>query len=392
MRTTILLVAILFCIQSFSKDKSAEVFSNPEANFKLVMEKILSKHLDKNITKEELFKAATQGMLASLNSGEQTWNKLLSPDEMKNMKEDLSGKVTGIGVSIKFDEHTGYGQILKAIPGSAAEKAGLQMDDQILSVDDMKFKGRQFIDMVTAIRGETGKFVKLKVLREDKILSLNIKRQVIPWTPVELEKVDSATAILSIGFFNEQTPQLVEQKLNEVNKANIKKLIVDVRDNDGGSFDHAVKVAELFLPENAIVASTKNRQGVIEKFLAKKSLLNKNVQVLLLTNKKTFSGAELFTAALKENKKSKIVGESTFGKWNAQTVESLSNRFAIKYTTMEFNSPLGNAYQGIGIKPDLEVSLPKDSDVNELRVKFDIPKRLEFDLQLKAALELVKTI
>ena len=133
MKTTILLITVLFSIQSFSKTKSAESFSDSEANFKQAMEKILSKHLDKNITKEDLYKAATQGMLASLNSGDETWNKLLSPEEMKNMKEDLSGKVTGIGVSIKFDDHTGYGQVLKAIAGSAAEKSGLQTDDQILS-------------------------------------------------------------------------------------------------------------------------------------------------------------------------------------------------------------------------------------------------------------------
>jgi carboxyl-terminal processing protease len=386
----ILLMVLSFSIQGFGKSGGGDSFSDAEANFKLVMEKLLNKYIDKNISKENLYRAATAGMLSSLNSGEETWNKLLTPRDLREMEIDLSGKVTGIGVTVKFDDHNGYGIVLNTIPGSPAEKAGLKTDDQILTANGKKFKGKKLVDLCDAIRGETGQSVELRVLREDKILTLSVKRESVPVVPVEFEKVDKSTALLAIGFFNQQTPKLVEAKLKEVNQSGIKNLIVDVRDNDGGGFDQAVHVAELFLPNDAVVASTKDRDGNVERFKVQNSVLDKDVQIILLTNKGTFCGAEMLVAALKENKKVRIVGETTFGKWNAQSVETLSNDYAIKYTVEEFQSPLGNTFQGLGIKPDLEVSLPKDTDVRELRSKYDLPKRIGVDLQLKAALELIK--
>lgn len=386
------LVIALLTIQSFADEKPTEPFSDSETNFKLVMQKLLDKYLDKNISKDNLYRAATAGMLSSLNSGEEKYNTLLSPQDLKNMESDLSGKIMGIGVVIKFDERTGYGHVIKSTPGSAAEKAGLKSDDQVLSVDGKKFKGKQFLDLVSSIRGEVGKAVEIKILREDKIITVNIKREIIPWTPVEMEKIDEATNLLTIGFFNEQTPKLVEDKLNEVNSHKVKKLIIDVRSNEGGGFDQAVKVAELFLPEGTIIANTKNRAGKVEKYKSGKNLLSQNIQIILLTNKDTRSGAELFVAALKENRPVKLVGETTFGKWNAQTVETLPNKYAIKYTVKEFQSPKGNSFQGLGIKPDLEVGLPKDTDIKELQAKFEISKRISLDSQLKAALELIKAI
>ncbi|MBN8535790.1 MAG: S41 family peptidase [Deltaproteobacteria bacterium] len=374
------------------KEKPAEKFSDAETNFKATMQKLMEKYVDKSLTQDELYRAAVAGMLASLNQGEEDWNALLSPSDMKEMQIDMSGKVTGIGIEMKFIEETGYGQILRLIPGSVSEKAGLKIDDQILSVDGKKFKNKKFRDLVYAVRGKAGESVVLKVLREDKIMSFNVKREIVPWTPVELEKVNSTTALLSIRFFNEETPRLVEQKINEINAGKYKKLILDLRDNSGGGFDQAVKVTELFLPVGLVVASTKNRDGKVEQFKSTRSLLDPNVQIAILTNKDTFCGAELFTAALKENLKVKIIGETTFGKWNAQSVENLPNKYAIKYTVKEFLSPQGNSFQGKGIKPDIEVSLPQGVESHVLRLKYGMKDRLNSDSQLKAAVELVQSI
>lgn len=382
---------LLMSVQSFAKTTDKEPFKDAEANFKLVMEKLLDRYIDKNVSKEELYKAATAGMLSSLNSGEETWNKLLTPHDLEQMKIDFSGKVTGIGVEIKWDDHNGYSQILRTIPGTPAEKAGLKADDQILSVDGEKFKGKKLADMANALRGETGKTVSLKVLRDDRILTVNLKREIVPWAPVDLEKVDGTTDLLTISFFNEQTPKMVEERIQEINKSGVKRLIVDLRNNDGGVFDQAVKVAGLFLPEDSVIATTKDRAGDVKKFRSTQGILDQDVQMIVLTNKGTFCGAELLVAALKENKKVKTVGETTFGKWNAQSVETLPNNFAVKYTVEEFLSPNGNTYQGVGIKPDLEVTLPKDTDINVLKARYEISKRLGLDPQLKAALELIES-
>jgi carboxyl-terminal processing protease len=403
MKKNLILMAFILGISTFAqavkfekysdwKDQPQEMFTDAEASFKLAMNKILQEYVDKRISKEDLYRAATAGMLEALNNDEHSWNSLLTPREVKEIQSDLSGQVTGIGIEMKFDDTTGYALILNVIPNAPSSKAGLKRDDQILSVDGKRYKGKQFRDMVGAIRGKIGESISLKVLRDDRILSLNVKREVIPWSPVELSKIDSSTQLLTIGFFTGETPALVEEKMGEINSNGLKSLIIDLRDNSGGSFDKAVQTAELFVPKDKTIVSTKDREGKTQTFTSKKGLLRKDIKVIVLTNGATSSGAELFVGALKDELNAKIVGEGTFGKWNAQMIENLPNGFAIKYTVKGFQTPQGHSFQSVGLKPDVEVSLPKGVEPSELRAKYAIPKRLELDQQLKAATELVKAM
>ncbi|OFZ13619.1 MAG: hypothetical protein A2X86_20790 [Bdellovibrionales bacterium GWA2_49_15] len=229
-------------------------------------------------------------------------------------------------------------------------------------------------------------------MREEKIFTVKVKREIIPWTPVELQKLDATTALLTIGYFTEETPKLVEKEINEINRQNFSKLIIDLRDNSGGGFDQAVKTAELFVPKDSTIVETRDRSGKTEKYKSSNGLLNKDILIALITNKGTSSGAELFAAALRENGNVKVVGETTFGKWNAQTIDRLPNKFAVKYTVKEFLSPKGHSFQAVGMKPDLEITLPKEKGVREMRAKYTLMDRLEVDGQLKAALELMKSI
>jgi carboxyl-terminal processing protease len=372
------------------KDHPNEKFTESETNFKLAMDKILQEYVDKGVSRDDLYRAATSGMLEALNTGEHTWNTLLTPREYKELEADLSGHVSGIGIELKFDGITGHAQVLRVIPNSPSARAGLQRDDQILSVNGKKFKGKQIHDLVGEIQGKSGESVSLKYLRDDKIISANIKRESILWTPVELSKLNPSTEILTVGYFTSETPKLVESKMAAINAAETKNLIIDVRGNSGGGFSQAVETAELFVAKNKAIVSTKDRNGKTETFTSKKGLLRKDLKVIILTNGGTSSGAELFVGALKENLNAKVVGEGTYGKWNAQTIQTLSNGFAIKYSILGFQTPEGHSYQNVGLKPDVEVAMPKDVDARELRMKYDAPHRLEQDTQLKAAMELLE--
>jgi len=383
-------IFLLLFIPSFTF-AAGEKFSNGEENFKAALEKIAQQYIDKGLTREDLYRAATAGMLESLNSEGKNWNTLLSPQELKDFQADFSGKTSGIGLGLKFDGATGYALVTHVLSNTPSEKAGFKREDQVLSVNGEKYKGRAFKDMVMAIRGKSGEFVTLKVLRDDKVLSLKVKREVIPWTPVELAKVDSATQLLTIGYFTGETPKLVEEKLKVVNSSDAKNLVIDLRGNAGGAFSKAVETAELFVPKDKIIVTTKDRDGKTEKYLSKKGILRNGIKILILLDKETSSGAELFAGAMMDELSAKTVGEKTFGKWNAQMIETLPNGYAVKFTTQGFQTPKGNSYQGVGIKPDVEVFLSKDIDLR-LTAKFDVAKRIEVDSQLKAALELARVM
>lgn len=374
------------------KEQKEEKFTDAEVNFKLAMEKLLQEYNDKSLTKEDLYRAATAGMLEALNPGEHSWNTLLTPKQVKDLQSDLSGQVSGIGLALKFDESTGYAQILDVIAKTPSAKAGLKRDDQILSVDGKRFKGKTFPEMIGAIRGKIGDTVQLKVLRDDKIIGIKVKREVIPWTPVELSKINSGTQLLTIGYFTNDTPRLVEEKLTQVQNSGAKALIIDLRENAGGSFEKAVQTAELFVPKEKTIVSTKDRDGKLKEYASKKGVMKSDVKLVLLTDHETSSGAELFTGALKDEARAKVVGTKTLGKWNVQTIQNLSNGFAIKYSVMNFVSPSGKSYQNEGITPDVEVTMPKGTDASDLRAKYEAPQRLELDPQLKAAAELVRTL
>lgn len=370
-----------------------EDFADGEASFKLVMDKLLEHYVDRSLTREDLYRAATAGMLDSLNSGgsgKESWNKLLSPEEQQELQADLAGKTSGVGVTIKFDERLGYGRVLGVIPGSPAEKAGLKADDQILSVDGKKFKGRAFRDLVFAIRGKVGEPVGLRILREDRVLAMELKREVIPVSPVEFEKLDDSTALLTLEYFTADAPATVEKKLEEFRSRKLERLIVDLRQNSGGGFEQAIHTAELFVPKGQLIASTRDRSGATEEFRSSKGLLAPETQLIVLADKGTTCGAELFIAALKENRRIRIVGEPTFGKWNTQIVELLPNHYAVKYTVKDFFAPSGHSFENAGIKPDVEVAFPEGRDVRELRSGSDMHRKLELDPQLKAAYELTR--
>ncbi len=370
------------------RGKADERFTDSEETFKKVMQKLLEKHFDKNLTKDDLYRAATSGMLEALNSEDGQWNRLYSPSEYKNLQTDLSGQVSGIGIALKFDESSGNGIVLNVIPNTPGARAGVQKDDQILSVDGKRFKGKPFRELVDSIRGQAGLTAKLKILREDKILALTVKREQFQFKATDLKTIDSGTSLLTISYFNKMTPELVAEALKQVNQSGVKKLIVDLRDNGGGGFDETIKVAELFLAKGATIASTRDREGKIEKFQSNGGLLAEAVKLVVLANKGTHSGAELLVSVLKEGRGAKVIGQATDGKWNMQTVEELTNRFAIKYTVKTFASPLGNSFQGSGFKPDFEVPLNKEISHRELASKYDITKRLTLDTQLKAAFEI----
>jgi carboxyl-terminal processing protease len=371
------------------KDKN-EKFGDPEKNFKLVLNTLRANYVDQNVSEADLYRAATEGMLAALNSGQENenWNVLLSPRMLEDFKIEKTGRLTGIGTTLEFDPKTGYAKVLVVFPHSAAAKAGLRKDDQILSVNGERYKGKGLPEMVSAIRGPAGQSVHLKALREDQILNLSIKRDAVLIPEVETGKIDPGSGFMYIGFFREGTAELVEKKLKLLNDPKLKKLVLDLRGNSGGTFDDAVKVGELFLPKGAVIVRTKSRGGKVEEFTANREPWRPEVQLVVLTNGFTASGAEFLTAALREKRHATTVGEGTQGKWSVQSVENLPNEFAVKYSVSTFESPSGKSYEGKGMRPDLEIPGPKGALMGELLNETDLTKRLKEDAPLKAAVEI----
>ncbi len=362
-------------------------FGDGAKAFATVKQAILEGYYAEGITEDDVYRAATAGMLEKLEPKMKKWNKLISPAEMNEMRNDLKGEVVGIGVHIAFDPASGYADVLAALPGSPSEKAGLVSGDKIVTVNGKLYKGMRMKDVVADIRGKAGEPVTLSVLRADKLVSVTVTRERVMYDqPVQL--VFGDLGYVRIPSFNQKTPGQVKEALDELAKKNVRALVVDLRNNPGGSFDRALDTADLFLPNGAGIVTLKKRNKTDEKHVAKGTGVLLDLPIAVLTCEGTSSGAEFVTAALQEGRHARVIGSHTMGKWSVQSLDDLPNGYAYKYTVSLFKSPGGRSFEGRGLPPDVEVSMTE----KDLARAFTTPKpeeRLAVDTQLRVAKELL---
>ncbi len=349
---------------------------------------LLSTYYEGGISEDDLYRAAVQGMLEHIEPRMRKWNKLMTPTEVSEIKTDLKGELVGIGVVIKFDADSGYTTVNGIIPGSPAERAGLVQGDTLVSVNGKLYKGRSLRDVVAEIRGKAGASVTLSVLRGDKLMPLTITREVVNYDSATSMVLPDGTGYLHIGRFSEKTAAAVKASLDDLAKKNARALIVDLRGNQGGSFDEAVATAGLLLPPGTPVVSLQKRGEKASPIVAKGQGALATVPLSVLVDGATASGAELLTAALQEGRGAKVVGAKTLGKWSVQTIDDLPNGYAMKFTVGLFHSPSGRSFEGVGLEPDVPVSMEAKA-VERAQDIADPAKRVAADAQLRTAVSLV---
>jgi carboxyl-terminal processing protease len=367
---------------------AASKFGEGARAFTTVKDTLLKNYYADGITEDDLYRAAAAGMLEKLEPKMKKWNHLLSPKEIAELKNDLKGEVVGIGVQISFDPASGYADVLAALPGSPAERAGVTSGDKIVTVNGKLYKGMRTNDVVGEIRGKAGEPVTLSILRADKLLPFKVTRERVLYDQPSHAVLADNVGYVHIPSFTEKTPIQVKEALDDLAKKNVTSLIVDLRQNPGGSFDSAIATAELLLPDDAGIVTLKKRGKDEEKHVAKKRGILTAVPLAVLVSNGTSSGAEFVTAALQEGRHARVVGQHTMGKWSVQSLDDLPNGFAFKYTVSLFKSPSGRSYEGTGLSPDVEVSM----DERELaRASVTKPsERLAVDVQLRTAKELLR--
>lgn len=365
----------------------ADKFGDGARAFTTVRETLLKNYYADGITEDDLYRAATAGMLEKLEPKMKKWNRLLSAKEMAELRNDLKGEVVGIGVHIEFDSASGYADVLAALPGSPSEKAGVQAGDKIVTVNGKLYKGMRMKDVVSEIRGKAGEPVTLSILRADKLIPFTITRERVLYDQPSHALFADNLGYVHIPSFTEKTPAQVKEALEDLSRKNAQALVVDLRENPGGSFDSAVATAELFLPEGTGIVTLKKKNKEEEKHVAKTKGFLTNVPLAVLVSNRTSSGGEFVTGALQEGRHARIVGQHTMGKWSVQMLDDLPNGYAFKYTVSLFKTPSGRSFEGTGLTPDVEVSMEE----RELaRAKTAKPAdRLAADVQLRTAKELL---
>ena len=321
---------------------------------------------------------AIETMVASLND---PYTKFLDPKEFSEETGSIKGSLKGIGIQIGVKD--GKLMVIAPIEDTPAEKAGLMADDEILSIDGKSTKGITVDKAADQIRGEEGTNVTLVVKSKDQEpKSYTITRKEIEIKSVSQkipENVNMPKDICYIRLSSFISRNASKEISDILTKSTDKKAyILDLRSNPGGLLSNAIYISDMFLNGGAIV-STVDRDGYKETTKANRGTLTTKPLVVLV-DKGSASASEIFSGAIKDNKRGVIVGTQSFGKGLVQEINKLPNNAGINITIQKYLTPNGTDIHKKGITPDVLVELSE----NDIKTKNDV--------QLKRAIEVAQQL
>ena len=321
------------------------------------------------INKKEIIDSAISGMTSYL--GDQ-YTGLLDEDKSSSLYDSLNAKYDGIGITIK-DSY-----IENVLYNSSAAKAGLKMNDKIISINNINIENKTSDEIKNIINENKSNKIDLRVIRTNEILDFNnLKITSIDYPNLRYSFVENKDiGYIKIDLFSTNINKQLENALFQLNKYS--GLIIDLRNNTGGFLEEAYKTSELFLEKGKIIYSLKDKDNNIKSF-KDKTTEKYNNSIIILINEQTASAAEILTLALKESGNAIIVGTTSYGKGKVQHTYSLSSGELIKYTSSYWLSPNGTCIDEKGIKPDynIENETGKDNEGNSYLIDKQLEKSIE---------------
>ncbi len=318
---------------------------------------------DSKINYKNLMHGAIKGMLESLKDDHTSF---LNEKEFKEIKESTTGAFGGLGIVITIKDE--YPTVIAPIEDSPAYKLGIEPGDKIVEIEGKTSRGMKIEEVVKKLKGDPGTRVSIKIAREGALdlIPFVITRAIINVPSVKSGFINKnkGLAYLKITTFSMKTPDELQVELEKLNRGGMKKLIIDLRNNPGGLLSSVVKVVNMFLNSGKIVYTKGRYEKENQVFYASKdnTIVSYDIPIVILINEGSASASEIFAGALQDTKRAILIGTKSFGKGSVQTIIKLERsheEIAMRLTIQKYYTPAGRSIHGKGIKPDIEVKLPK---------------------------------
>ncbi len=338
--------------------------------------------VDGNFIKEyDKTKAEDEALAAYIDSLNDRYTHYMTADETSEYMYDTGGTLVGIGVHVVQDYNTHGIYITRIMPSSPAGSAGLKSGDIVVAVEGKRIGEENYGECVDMIRGEEGTEVSLTILRGENEFDVKVKRAKVENETVYLTVREKNIAQITITEFIGGTANQFKACMEKAKQQGCTSYIFDVRNNPGGNLDEVLGVLDYLLPEGDMINIV---YGNGKTMSYKSDAACVKADMVVLCNGSTASAGELFTAALRDFKVSKTVGETTFGKGTMQSVIKLDDGSGLRISVAYYNPPCNVSYDGIGITPDVEIKLPEDVAKHFYQMTY------EEDTQLQKAVEILK--
>lgn len=304
---------------------------------------------------QKLMDGAIQGLL----SGTEDAYTFYYPEEAwKTLWEEDSGRYAGIGVQMVGGYESPQVTITRVFQNTPAEAAGLRKGDVFYMVNDLEVTNATMQDAVKLMRGVPGEQVQVQVLRDGKVLSFDITKAEIVVNRVESRMLDDQVGLIALYEFAGHSYSDFKAAYDQLKEQGLRSLIIDLRDNSGGWVDDGSKLADLFL-DKVLLFYTEDRKGYQEKTFGTPG--SEDMPLVLLVNENSASTTEIFSGAMKDHGRARLVGTKTFGKGVIQKVQELPDRVTgFQLTVAQYFTPEGHAVHKQGILPDVDVEMPEE--------------------------------
>lgn len=344
------------------------VVTQDEANFlKLFreIEDLMQNYHTKDVDKSALYEGALRGLVQALND---PYSQYMTQQEMEDFSSTVEGTYVGIGVTI--DIENGKVTVVSAFKGSPAEAAGIRPGDVLVSIDGQEISGKSLEEVSGLLKGPEGTQVTVKILRasDGSAIELVLTRALISVPTLDVKDMGNGIYYIAITQFTPDTGRQFPPIINYLKRAGLKGLILDLRNNPGGTLDSCVEVADALVPKGPIVElRRKELKEVIEN-----TKDTQPIPVVVLINGGTASAAEILAGAIRDRGVGILLGEHTFGKACVQALVPLGEGAgAIKLTIADYYTPNGQMIAGKGLAPDIEFTpqgIAAPQEINYKRV------------------------
>lgn len=285
------------------------------------------------------------------------YTEYFNPEESKTFADDLNGSFEGIGAELGKQDASVV--IISPIAGSPAEKAGIKPKDIILEINGKNASDITVSEAVKQIRGKAGTDVKLVLARNGGRVEVTITRAQITLPSVKSE-IKDGIGYLTISRFADDTVSLASKAASEFKNANVKGIVLDLRNDPGGLLDAAVRISSLWLPSDKTVLLEKRSGKIIKTYKASGDSPLLGIKTVVLINEGSASASEITAGALHDNGVAQLMGTKSYGKGSVQQIIDLDGGGTLKVTIARWFTPNDKNIDKEGIQPDKEIKITDD--------------------------------